>query len=424
MVEILGHLSPDQTYYQVSSSITLAGVTTKALSLLLPAFVLVCSEPFKNLTGKQSSTRSEIKNQEQAGLNLREPPDDHEGGEEDILFPHLRPPLQKELSHLLGIAVQIRERGSCSGPLPELLRGTDTSSRLGARISISGAVQNHGWLIISTRDAMKLGLLLTAGPSAILIPGSLTGDFNVDCQDGYQEICSIFIDVVDLVCNDLSEGELFMRKDGVMEEVDLLPESPEWLDSNAHIYMRTSLELEVDTLACGTMDVLLPMDLYENLTPVDPARSPVNGASSGQEAIDENQSVDSELDLEPSELSHHAAAVLLIEDSSAHASELLNALEKAGIKGEGVSLSDNLGKKDLDSYLAVLLVLEKLDEIGLGKVIKIKSSSSVPLLVAASLWTQKDVLKALRYGADDIIMLPAESDELRHKIRRRKPVRV
>lgn len=424
MAEKLDHLSADQTYYQVGSTITLAGVTTKGLSLLLPAFVLVCSEPFKKHSEEQSLIRSERNNQEQPALILSEPPDEYEGGEDDVFFPHLQPVLQKELSNLLGITVQIREKGSCSGPLPELLLGADTSPQQRTRISISGVVQTHGWLSTATRDAMKLGRLLTDGTPGILLSGSLADDFNVDCQDGYQEICSIFIDILDLVCNDLSEGELFMKKEAVKKEAELEFESADRLDDNEQIYMRLSLELAADTHVCGTMHILLPMGLYANLKTFEPAHSPVNGVSYEEAAIDDNQPFDSALESEPSELSQHAAAVLLIEDSSVQAPELLNSLEKAGIIGEGVSLSDDLSKADLDSYRAVLLVLERLDEIGLGMVIKIKSSSSVPLIVAASLWTQKDVMKALRYGVDDIIVLPAESDELLHKLKARDPLRV
>ena len=66
--EILSHLSPDQTYYVVSTAITLSGVTSSSLSLLLPAFVLVCSAPFKKHTGEEltrSLAEDEIPNHDQ-----------------------------------------------------------------------------------------------------------------------------------------------------------------------------------------------------------------------------------------------------------------------------------------------------------------------------------------------------------------------
>ena len=424
MAEILSHLSADQTYYQVGTTITLAGVTTNVLSLLLPAFILVCSEPFRKQAGNSavhSSPPSESQNRDPASISSSGPPEDSAGSDENPLFPHLRPPLQKELSDLLGSTVQLRQRGSFSGPLPELFRDMDTGPQLRTRISISGAVQNHGWLCTATRDALKIGLLLADTNDATIIPGSPTGASYFDCQDGYQEISSIFIDVVDLVCNDLSEGNLSMVKDAVTEEADLPSESVDRMDDNRQMYVRTSIELMADYLICGTMHILLPVELYENLKTDESPRSLEYGASHGLEPYEQTDPIDAPDATSLTDLSHHAAEVLLVEDSSAHAPEILDSLEKAGIKAEVVSLADDLSKADLDSYLAVLLVLERLDEIGLGVVIKIKSSSSVPLLVAASLWTETAVMKALRYGVDDIIMLPAESDELLHKLRGREP---
>ncbi|NNK56865.1 MAG: response regulator transcription factor [Desulfofustis sp.] len=427
VAEILSHLSTDQTYYQVSGTMTLAGVTTNTLSLLLPAFVLVCSEPFKKHTGQQvvtNSVTSDIQNHEQAGLVLGETPLTIIENENDPLLPHLRPALQKELSNVLGITVQVRVKGSFSGPLFELIRGTDTSPQLRSRITISGPGQNHGWLITTTSDAMKLGLLLTEGTPGLTIPGSLAGGFNADCQDGYQEVCSIFMDVIDLVCNDLSEDDLFMQKDTDIEEIDLKTESVDRIDDKEQTFMLTLLEIVADTIACGTMHILLPIELYETLKTVEPDRSLESIVSHGQEVIDEKPIIDASNTTSLTELSHHADVILLIEDSPAYGPEILNSFKETGIKAESISLADEFSTADMDSYLAVLLVQERLDEIGLGVVIKIKSTSSVPLLVAASLWTQTDVMKALRYGVDDIIMLPVESDELLRKLRGKEPLSV
>lgn len=421
-VDALEHLPPDQTYYQVSGSITLAGVTTNTVSLLLPAFVLVCSEPFKKHTGQQisaSSSTSEFQDLEPTSPVQREIPGTASEDREDLLLPHLRPLLQKELSNMLGITVQIREKGSLSGPLTELLQETDVSTQLRTPITISGGIQNHGWLITTTSDAVKLGLLLTQGTPGLMLPGSLSGGFSFDCQDGFQEICSIFTDVVGLVCHDLSQGELVMEKGGDPDETDLHSESAEAMDENEQIYMRTSLELVADTLVCGTMHILLPVEVYENVPSVEPAPS-----QERNEAIGDKQTKNQPTTVSQRELSDQEAVVMLIEDSQNNTPEIINSVEDAGIRTESFSLADDFSKASPDSYLAVLLVLDRLDEIGLGVVIKIKSTSSVPLLVAASQWTQTDVMKALRYGVDDIIMLPVESDELLRKLMGKEPLGV
>ena len=425
--DVLDHLSSDQTYYQVSGSITLAGVTTNTISLLLPAFVLVCSEPFRKLTGQQiaaSSPPSEIHIQDPTRPILQEPPGAISESRDDLLLPHLRPLLQKELSNMLGITVQVRDKGSFSGPLQELLEETNTGPRQCTRITISGDVQSHGWLIAATSDAMKLGLLLTEGTPGLMLPGSLSGGFSADCQDGFQEVCSILTDVVGYVCHDLSEDELVIERGEVRKEADLIKESVDQTDEDDRIFYRLSLELVADTLVCGTIHLLLPMEIYRNINPIESESSPENVLSGEQEVISEQQSMDQPSSSGQGELPDQEAMVMLIEESPDHVPGIMSAILEAGIKTDSFSLADDLSKAGLDSYLAVLLVLDRLDEIGLGAVIKIKSTSSVPLLVAASQWTQTDVMKALRYGVDDILMLPAESDELLRKIKRKDPLSV
>ena len=425
--DVLDHLSSDQTYYQVSGSITLAGVTTNTISLLLPAFVLVCSEPFRKLTGQQiaaSSPPSEIHNQELTRPLRQAPPGAISESRDDLLLPYLRPLLQNELSNMLGITVQVRDKGSFSGTLQELLEETNTASRQCTRITISGDVQSHGWLIAATSDAMKLGLLLTVGTPGLMLPGSLSGGFSADCQDGFQEVCSILTDVVGHVCHDLSEDELVIERGEVRKENDLITESADQTDEDECIFYGLSLELVADTLVCGTMHLLLPKEIYRNINPIESESSPETVVSGEQKVTSEQQSMDQPISTGQGELPDQEALVMLIEESPDHVPGIMSAILDAGIKTDSFSLADDLSKAGLDSYLAVLLVLDRLDEIGLGAVIKIKSTSSVPLLVAASQWTQTDVMKALRYGVDDVLMLPVESDELLRKIKRKDPLSV
>ena len=423
--DVLEHLSSDQTYYQVSGTITLAGVTTNTISLLLPAFVLVCSEPFRKHTGQQitaSAPPSEIHNQEPTISIEKEAPVAVRENGDDLFMVHLRPLLQKELSNMLGITVQVRDKGSFSGPLKELLQDTDTGPRRCTRINISGDVHSHGWLIAATSDAMKLGLLLTEGTPGLMLPGSLSGDFSVDCQDGFQEICSILTDVVDHVCHDWSDDEFVIERGEIGNEADVIPDSTDQISVENPMYCRLSFELVADTLVCGTMHMVLPMEIYKSIRSLESESSPEMDVNGEQQIMTEQQPADQPIGADQGQLSDQRAMVMLIEESADHLQEITRVIEEAGIKIDNYSLADDLSEAGLDTYLAVLLVLDRMDEIGLGAVIKIKSTSSVPLLVAASQWTQTDVMKALRYGVDDIVMLPAESDELLRKLRRKEPL--
>ena len=434
MAEILGHLPAEQTYYQVSGTLTLAGVPDNFFSLLLPAFVLVCSEPFKQHTGQRKEQNSSLdrapQNSAQATLFAEYLGEGFDGGEAvsketaHLLISELLPVLQRELTDLLGPTVQIGCKGSATAPLAGLLSQAGATSHLPTLISLSGAARNRGWLIAETADAMRLGMLLIEGAPGVFIPTALAGPFSADCQDGYNEICAIFVEVLNIVLQDLSEGELMAEKhldDGnemgyPENDIQEIDDDPSW--------WLCSFEVAADKVSCGTMHLMLPLTVVDDLRVDETGIEVADGSTESPEpAVMEKISSRpgrSGLDV-PVEA---ATKILLLEAAATYIPGILTAFESAGIEVERISPVEELSRSDLASYFAVLLVVDKLDEISLGMVIKLKSYSSIPLLVAATQWTQTDVMKALRYGVDDIVMLPAESEELVQKFGGLEPLAV
>jgi FixJ family two-component response regulator len=65
----------------------------------------------------------------------------------------------------------------------------------------------------------------------------------------------------------------------------------------------------------------------------------------------------------------------------------------------------------------VFLVMQEASEQGFGVAIKISSAGlPVPLVAAGPAWTRTMVLKAVKYGACDILITPSSSDDIREKI--------
>lgn len=425
MDEILNHLSAEPTYYHVSATIYLAGVPVNGFSLLLPAFVLVCSEPFQK-DGQQtvqSTKEFEEQNIEPISLfasqwsKLLEDEVVTPGESCSTLFSHLLPALQTELGTLLGASVKIVEKGTGVAAPAELFQLVDSVPHLRTSLSISGSAPGEGWLLAEMTDANRLGLLLTEGAHGGLSPNSLSGPFSADCQDGYNEICAIFIDVLSFVCQELSEDEMILEKTVSIASGEESPESYYQDSSSNSSYRLSSLELSVEGIDSGRLHLLLPTSMHDSLR--------------AEESITAAKAItDLESDSTASEMSGAGAnypgssRVLTIGAGEGDAAGILKSVEAGGIAGDYISLAEELDKTNLESYQAILMVVEKLDEIALGVVIKIKSISSIPLLVVASQWTQTDVMKALRYGVDDIVMLPVDSEEILQKIRGLEPLSV
>lgn len=430
----LNHLSAEQTYYQVTATIELAGVGANDFSLLLPAFVLVCSEPFQMQTVEhtESSLPASVEHPSDRGsifgLHLSKYSTSEESvtGEAtaDELIAHLVPGLESELANLLDSRVEIRIKDSGVVHSNELFQEPQDVPLLHTALSVTGSYQGRGWLVTELTDATQLGMLMTEGSQAGLIPVSLAARFSADCQDGYREICSILLDVLFIFCQKLSDGVLTIEKEALPAVEEEPQEAYLNRSDSGHAYRFTSLEFTANGIPSGTIHVFLPLDMLKGLkideypTMLKPRSSPkINSAGeavSGSDSVSPAQK--GRLETPP--------RVLVIEASESNVLEVQRALKRGGIEEYCVSPAQELQKQDLESYMAVLLVIEKLDEIILGLVIKIKSLVAIPLLVAAPQWTQTDVMKALRYGVDDIVMLPVESGELVHKLKGLEPITI
>jgi len=69
------------------------------------------------------------------------------------------------------------------------------------------------------------------------------------------------------------------------------------------------------------------------------------------------------------------------------------------------------------TVLGTFFVMTEVDEQSFATMIKIRAEvpQSSPLIVAGPQWTRSDVLKAVRYGASDILVTPAAADEICEK---------
>jgi len=110
--------------------------------------------------------------------------------------------------------------------------------------------------------------------------------------------------------------------------------------------------------------------------------------------------------------------ILLVNASDRISGVLRNVLDEEGFLYDTVlSTSEKLQQTIMEHYESVFLVVEEADEITLSTIIKISSSCAAPLVVAAPQWTRSQVVKALRYGAVDIVLTPVDGAELRKKVR-------
>lgn len=110
--------------------------------------------------------------------------------------------------------------------------------------------------------------------------------------------------------------------------------------------------------------------------------------------------------------------VLIISDQKSDADPFAKTLAAAGYDCRMLSFQDEV--KDLfqqHQILGIFLVMTQVGEKGFAAAIKLQSAGRPlpPIIFAGPEWTKSAVLRAVKYGAKDILVMPASGDEIQDK---------
>jgi chemotaxis protein CheY-P-specific phosphatase CheC/ActR/RegA family two-component response regulator len=111
--------------------------------------------------------------------------------------------------------------------------------------------------------------------------------------------------------------------------------------------------------------------------------------------------------------------VLVISEDPENAQPFSGVLTTAGYDCKIVSFQE-----DIKSYfqqnqvLGAVLIMSQVNEKGFAAAIKLQSAGQAlpPLIFCGPEWTRSTVLRAVKYGAQDILIMPASGDEIEEKI--------
>ncbi len=109
--------------------------------------------------------------------------------------------------------------------------------------------------------------------------------------------------------------------------------------------------------------------------------------------------------------------VLIFTDHDQEASSIASLLENFGYRARILHYRDQIGAHLTPRIQIVFLVMREVNEQGFGMAIKLSSHGlRVPLVAAGPAWTRTAVLRAVKYGAEDILITPASEEDIREKL--------
>jgi len=284
------------------------------------------------------------------------------------------------------------------------------------------------YLVFSLRDAIVMSSILLGIPPARIQEKKRLCIIENDDIDAFSEIANM----INGSFNTVFQGSLaskvhlkLLSPKKFIPDVDQLSED-EPLPEGDYLMFRSKLEMPGQEL--NHLDVLIPVDLGNQFDPPAEVPAEENGAGDVSETAPESAegaATAGEPSASPSEGTSSDAGVdsiVVLEDDDVDRQLMVEAVAFTGYQVMEGTLNADL--KELFSGRNVRLVLigsMDADDRELAVCIKInaiRQDAPPPIIMSAHRWTRTAVLKALKYGAREIIIKPCGEDELAAKVRR------
>ncbi len=272
------------------------------------------------------------------------------------------------------------------------------------------------YMIFSLRDAILLSGLLLGIPPARISEKRKLAILEADDIDAFGEIMNQIIGSFNSVFKPKLPKKIHLKLNAPKKFIpgmDAVSEE-EPIPNDDYVLFRA--QLNMDGIEMDRLDILIPLSLAHHIEP--PLAEPEPEASEPEKDSSVAQQV-----TEAAGVASIANKTVFLLDDDLQARELVRGiLAAAGHTVVDASLKDDIRELFDNSDAGVALIcVSDTEDSELALCIKIKAmrqDSPVPIIMCAPNWTRTGVLKALKYGAKDILLNPCDAGELIAKVAR------
>ena len=336
-----------------------------------------------------------------------------------------REKMAEEVGALLGINVQLVHLEN------RISRGEDFNYKEGsdgqviANLDVVGEIEQRSFLSINLKDAKLLGgrlMFLTDSELRAVVEND---DFNPDMEDAYGEIVNIISGIFTAVFEKECTKKIRFIKTGLQKVLSMQMESFSDGPIKDQEYHVSSMRLLLGENEFGMIHILFPVDLLQLDNFVMTVADVIEKSSTQQPLADQSvaetkgkikEDIKDVVAVGNTDNSVNHDDILLIGDDEVEVGKLSNVLGRRGYVVRVLSFKDNVYDFITGDLKAVYLVTRKIDEQALGVAIKVSSACSLPIIAAAPGWTKAKVIKAVKYGVKDILLTPAEMEDIEENI--------
>ena len=284
------------------------------------------------------------------------------------------------------------------------------------------------YLVFSLRDAIVMSSILLGIPPARIQEKKRLCIIENDDIDAFSEIANM----INGSFNTVFQGSLvnkvhlkLLSPKKFIPDVDQLSED-EPLPEGDYLMFRSKLEMPGQEL--NHLDVLIPVALgnqFDPPTEVPPEESvgevlPETGSESGAGDSVAGESMGTTSEMTSAEVG--LDSIVVLDDDDGDRQLMVEAVAFTGYQVMEGTLNADIKELFSDNNVRLVLIGSMdADDRELAVCIKInaiRQDAPPPIIMSAHRWTRTAVLKALKYGAREIIIKPCGEEELAAKVRR------
>lgn len=278
------------------------------------------------------------------------------------------------------------------------------------------------YLVFSLRDAIVMSSILLGIPPARIQEKKRLSIIENDDIDAFSEIANMVNGALNTVFQGTLPNKVRLKllspKKYIPDIDQLSPEEP--LPDGDYLMFRSKLEMPGQEM--NYLDVLIPVALGNLYDP------PPVAAEEESVAVSEEETA-GEVGEGPDGAEHAATAadagvdsIVVLEDDEEQRRQMIDLVSFTGYQVAEGTLNADI--KEMFTGRNVKLVIigsQNADDRELAVCIKvnaIRQDFPPPIIMSAECWTRTAVLKALKYGARDIIIKPFNGNDVTSKVRR------
>ncbi len=378
----------------------------------------------------------------------------------DVVFNATIGQVGEEIGALLGQSLKCDDIQLVMTSKSDLFSNHCVEKSILTHMQVTGDREGLGFMIAQVPDAVVLGGTLIMLPADQIQEQKQTGQFDGDIEDAYGEIANILSGSLTQVFLDRYPKQLrFIKTDSetiVPTKIDPASEQP-FPEGN---YYLASFAVQMEDHELHRILLVFPAEIFdlENESATNTVQGQAatvatqeTSSSSASSATETNEPAPGEWggppapesaaetttsatesatskETTPAATTSQAMPepagppiVLLISDQKTDADPFVEILSSAEYECQVLTFQDEV--KELfqqHKILGIILIMEQVGEKGFASAIKLQSAGRPlpPIIFAGPEWTRSAVLRAVKYGAKDILIMPASSDEIQDKATR------